>query len=55
MMKNGGIIGREGQAFGGDKRYVQLSLITRDDNFALIERSREALVSYPKFTAISTT
>lgn len=55
VMKNGGIIGREGPAFGGEKRYVRLSLIRRDDNFALLERRLQALVSYRNFTATSTT
>lgn len=54
VMKNGGIIGREGQAFGAEKRYVRLSLIRRDDNFALLERRLQVLVSYRNLTATST-
>lgn len=55
VMKIGGIIGRGGQEFGAEKRYVRLSLIKREDNFALLERRLQALVSYQNFTVTSTT
>eukprot|EP00253_Pinus_taeda_P028721 PITA_28721 len=55
VMKSGGIVGRRGEEFEGDKRYVRLSLIRRDDNFALLERRLQALVSYRNFTVSSTT
>jgi len=55
VMKVGGIIGRGGEEFGGEKRYVRLSLIKREDNFALLEHRLQALVSYQNFTVTSTT
>ena len=41
----GGIIGRNATAFEADKRYVRLSLLKREDNFALLESRLQALVS----------
>ena len=55
VMKVGGIIGRGGEEFGGEKRYVRLSLIKQEDNFALLEHRLQALVSYQNFTVTSTT
>lgn len=55
VMKGGGIIGRGGPEFGGEKRYVRLSLIRRDDNFALLERRLQELLSYQNFTVAPTT
>jgi aspartate/methionine/tyrosine aminotransferase len=55
VMKVGGIIGRGGEEFGGEKRYVRLSLIKREDNFALLEHRLQALASYQNFTVTSTT
>eukprot|EP00253_Pinus_taeda_P029740 PITA_29740 len=55
VMKGGGIVGLAGQEFGGEKRYVRLSLIKREDNFALLELRLQALVSDRNFTVSSTT
>uniref|UniRef100_A0A0D6QV61 Alliinase C-terminal domain-containing protein n=1 Tax=Araucaria cunninghamii TaxID=56994 RepID=A0A0D6QV61_ARACU len=46
VLKSGGIIGRGGESFGADKRYVRLSLLKRDDNFARLESRLQALLSH---------
>eukprot|EP01018_Ginkgo_biloba_P009316 Gb_19304 [translate_table: standard] len=45
VLKSAGIIGRPAQEFGADDRFVRLSLIKRDDNFQLLERRLQALLS----------
>ncbi|GLJ26927.1 hypothetical protein SUGI_0527040 [Cryptomeria japonica] len=45
VLRKAGIIGRNASVFEADKRYVRLSLLKRDDNFALLERRLQALVS----------
>lgn len=46
VLEKAGIIGRAAKEFGADKRYVRLSLLKRDDAFAVLERRLQALVSY---------
>ena len=45
VLKTAGIIGRQGTAFGGGSRYVRLSLIKTQDDFDLLMRKINALVS----------
>uniref|UniRef100_A0A0C9RPC3 TSA: Wollemia nobilis Ref_Wollemi_Transcript_5768_2085 transcribed RNA sequence n=1 Tax=Wollemia nobilis TaxID=56998 RepID=A0A0C9RPC3_9CONI len=52
VLKSGGIIGRGAESFGADKRYVRLSLLKRDDNFAILESRLQALISH-NFSAAS--
>ncbi|XP_059076727.1 tryptophan aminotransferase-related protein 3-like [Cryptomeria japonica] len=46
VLEKAGIIGRGAEAFGADKRYVRLSLLRRDDAFAVLERRLQSLICY---------
>ncbi|GLJ26946.1 hypothetical protein SUGI_0527540 [Cryptomeria japonica] len=46
VLEKAGIIGRRAEEFGADKRYVRLSLLRRDDAFAVLEHRLQALVCY---------